>query len=116
MFTVALMGEVGEIKLPETRRGELPHQFAGLVVGKVSARTRDALDEIRRTPARPEHHGVVVGLQRRNRRLSEFESDRIERRADVRPVEVGLAVRPEEIADGVARVVGDGERRGGERA
>src|SRR5574344_403114 len=110
MRNIAIARQMGERQLPEPRRGELADEFARLVVGEMSARTRDALDHAGRTSALPEKDGVVVGFQDRDVGLSELHPDRIEGRSDVRAVEIRAAAGSHELADGAAGVMGNRKR------
>ena len=61
-----------------------------------------------------QQHGIVVRLQRRAVGLGKADADRVERRSDVRPVEIRL-VAAHEIADRIDRVVRNRKRQHGER-
>ena len=132
---VAGTREVRERELGETGGREAAHEIGRLIVREVSARTIDALDDRRRASRVVQHDGIVIRLERRQIGFGELNADRVQRRADVGGVEVGEAVTRglrlrrfawlfgrdaprygDEVADGVARVVGNREGLDGERA
>ena len=92
--------------------GQVVQSLAGLIVGEVSARRRDALLDDVRVGAHLQHAGVVVALQRQKAHAGKRLPGLIGHDAGIGHVAEGVAVSPclvEAKPVGVGRIVGRAE-------
>ena len=102
---VAFAGKVRKGKIFEARGGEAAHERGAFIVGEVAARAAYALFEVLRASARHQELQVVVRFKRGNIGLGEVATDGVERRADIRRVEIRFPLAAHHEADRVADVV-----------